>query len=96
MLIDSFWNGNDGQTPRGRVGLFECECGCRQTFFAGYKTRYPRYANRTHRQRAYRARARARIRAADYIRKDQICNAEYWPEVYSEILVEEMSRHRVY
>lgn len=48
---------------RGRVGLFECECGCGQTFFADYKTRQPRYYNKAHRARAYRARARARIYA---------------------------------
>jgi hypothetical protein len=48
---------------RGRVGLFECECGCGKTFFATVKTRYPRYANKTHRARAYRARAYGRAMA---------------------------------
>jgi hypothetical protein len=52
---------------RGRVGLFECECGCGQAFFALIKTRYPRYANKTHRARAYRARAKARIHADAFI-----------------------------
>jgi hypothetical protein len=45
---------------RGRVGLFQCECGCGQTFFATWVTRAPAYANKTHRMRAYRARARER------------------------------------
>jgi len=50
----------DMRNNRGRVGLFYCECGCEQTFFAVWKTRTPRYVNRTHRMRAYRARARER------------------------------------
>lgn len=56
MLITSYTYTEAG----GRVGLFDCECGCGQTFFATIRTRHPRYANHTHRARAYRARARAR------------------------------------
>jgi hypothetical protein len=52
----------------GRVGLFDCECGCGQSFFAPIKTRRPKYANKTHRARAYRARAKARAHADDFIR----------------------------
>ena len=48
---------------RSRVGLFECECGCGQTFFFEFATRHPKYANRTHKMRAYRARARDRAEA---------------------------------
>jgi len=55
------------EEKRGRVGLFECECGCDQSFFAPVKTRYPRYANRTHRARAYRARSRARAEADRWV-----------------------------
>jgi hypothetical protein len=64
-MTEMMWNGSDGQTPRGRVGVFLCECGCGQEFFRSYKTRHPRYANKTHRARAYRARARAMVWAID-------------------------------
>jgi len=37
-----------------------CQCGCGEWFDALYKTSRPKYKNATHRQRAYRARLRAR------------------------------------
>jgi hypothetical protein len=64
MLISTGYNGWEKPgLAEGRVGLFVCECGCGQTFFANYRTRMPRYANKTHRARAYRARSRARAMA---------------------------------
>jgi len=68
MIITTGYNAYDDpktHTKEGRVGVFLCECGCGQTFFANYKTRHPRYANKTHRARAYRARARAMAWAMD-------------------------------
>jgi hypothetical protein len=93
-MISSFYNGQEDGLPPGRVGLFECECGCVQTFFASFRTRHPRYVNKTHRARAYRIRARARIAA----NKDwwETCDGmmEYWPLCYANALSREMERAR--
>jgi len=68
MIISVGYNGySTYKLSEGRVGLFLCECGCGQEFFANYRTRQPRYANKTHRARAYRARARARNYADDFV-----------------------------
>lgn len=40
-----------------------CQCGCGAQFNREYTTRKPRYLNDTHRDRAERARARARVLA---------------------------------
>lgn len=47
---------NPPQKIPAKIGTFRCQCGCGQTFTAGYKTKTPKYLNATHRQRAYRAR----------------------------------------
>ncbi len=93
-MINSFWNGQEGQTPEGRVGLFECECGCGKTFFANFRTRHPRYANKTHRARAYRARARARAHAFDMCRTHHNGSLDFYPEYYASKLSIELSKHR--
>jgi len=89
MIISTGYNGySTDKLKEGRVGLFLCECGCRQQFFANYRTRQPRYANKTHRARAYRARANARIYAdnatammdIDFATKEQI--ASCWQEIF--------------
>jgi hypothetical protein len=70
MVISVGYNGySTDKLAEGRVGLFLCECGCGQEFFANYRTRQPRYSNKTHRARAYRARARARVYADDFINR---------------------------
>jgi len=85
----------NGYTHRqGRVGLFECECGCGQTFFADYTTRQPKYYNKTHRARAYRARARARAYMANYIWTSPMLLAEAWDAMYKAVLRKELSANR--
>jgi hypothetical protein len=64
----------------------ECECGCKMMFIRNYKTRRPRYMNDKHRDRAYRARARARAaawRAVDEVYGGDMaqyaaCYFHYW------------------
>jgi hypothetical protein len=89
MIISIGYNGySTDKLAEGRVGLFLCECGCGQEFFSNYRTRQPRYANKTHRARAYRARARARIYADsttgmmdnDFATNKQISSA--WKEAF--------------
>jgi len=79
---------------RGRVGLFVCECGCGQEFFADYTTRHPKYANKTHRARAYRARARARAYMANYIWSSPMLLAEAWNAMYQGVLRQELEANR--
>lgn len=43
-----------------KVATFVCQCGCGTVFERVYRTRKPRYLNRSHQMRAYRARARER------------------------------------
>ena len=93
-MISSFWNGSEGQTPRGRVGLFECECGCGQTFFSSFRTRHPRYVNKTHRARAYRARAKARIDASEDCMVFYDGDFTFYPELYASHLSRLMAKHR--
>jgi hypothetical protein len=79
---------------RGRVGLFTCECGCMQEFFAEIKTRHPRYENRTHRARAYRARARARSIAWKASGGWQTGTDESFNTYYYDALRDEMAKNR--
>jgi hypothetical protein len=92
MLISMNGSPADG---RGRVGVFMCECGCSQTFFRTIKTRHPKYINKTHRARAYRARARARA-YADYqaLILCDMYEPEDWEEDYAVALQEERFRNR--
>ena len=78
----------------GRVGVFKCECGCGQTFFRTIKTRHPRYANKTHRARAYRARARARVVANENLWEYCGDRMEYYPLCYENALSEELAKNR--
>ena len=41
-----------------KIGVFECQCGCGLVFERMWTTRRPKYFNRTHQMRAYRARKR--------------------------------------
>jgi hypothetical protein len=93
-MISSFYNGQGDGLPRGRVGLFECECGCGQTFFASYKTRYPRYANKTHRARAYRMRTRSRISADLSFARQTNPSIDLWYEAYDTALSKELETMR--
>lgn len=77
----------------GRVGLFQCECGCGQTFFRAIRTRYPRYVNKTHRARAYRARARARAEA-QYLGRTLHFTPDDFRSAYVDALRYELSRNR--
>jgi hypothetical protein len=81
-------------TGWGRVGLFLCECGCGQTFFHIIKTRYPKYYNKTHRARAYRARARVRADMAAMTRTYLILDSDDWNLEYEARLQEERFRNR--
>jgi hypothetical protein len=83
----------DGQVTRSRVGLFECECGCGQEFFAHIKTRHPRYVNKTHRARAYRARSVARAEADRWTRYVG-GNETHWHLSYRANLDAQLSRNR--
>jgi len=94
MLISFDGHPYKGDETKGRVGLFECECGCGQTFFAPVITRYPRYANKTHRARAYRARSRARVIASDNWWRDCDGAMEYYPLCYENALREELAKNR--
>lgn len=71
------------EEKRGRVGLFECECGCGQSFFSLVITRHPRYANKTHRARAYRARARARAYADAACSQNNTWEEDVWNMFFS-------------
>lgn len=59
-----------------------CQCGCGAQFNREYTTRKPRYLNDTHRDRAERARARARVLAW------KLCDTKYdgdlqvYPQLY--------------
>lgn len=44
-----------------RVGTFVCACGCGTVFQREYKTRRPKYLNRSHQMRAYRKRRSCEI-----------------------------------
>jgi hypothetical protein len=55
-----------------KYGWFQCKCGCGHWFSASWKTRKPEYLNKTHRQRAYRARARRRVEAWERARELQL------------------------
>lgn len=81
-MIDGY-PGSVQRNGRGRVGLFECECGCGQVFLSEYKTRRPRYTNKTHRARAYRDRARARAIAYDVCSRAEYAPAELFDEVFA-------------
>jgi len=96
MVISVGYNGYATEKmAEGRVGLFLCECGCGQEFFANYRTRQPRYANKTHRARAYRARAMARAVAFDWWNRDgYYVDGKSYSQVYEEALLENMSRNR--
>ena len=96
MVISVGYNGySTDKLSEGRVGLFLCECGCGQEFFANYRTRQPRYANKTHRARAYRARSRAHALAMDWWNRDgYYVDGKSFSDVYNEELLRLMSRNR--
>jgi len=79
---------------RGRVGLFVCECGCGQEFFADYKTRHPKYYSKTHRARAYRARAKARIEALNFYSQSEYAPTEAYDVAYEAYLEKNLSANR--
>lgn len=89
--FEFFYGSNEGQSVRSRVGvshktgLFYCHCGCGQSFFGTFKTRHPKYANRTHKARAERARARARIEVMELISEGCIAY-EFYQQWYEAIL----------
>jgi hypothetical protein len=90
MLQQLYWSTTTGS----RVGVFLCECGCGLYFTAPVKTRYPKYANKTHRARAYRARARARIAANESWWRDCDGMMEYYPLCYENALRHELAKNR--
>ena len=95
MVISVGYNGYaTDKLAEGRVGLFLCECGCGQEFSANYKTRQPRYANKTHRARAYRARARARAIAFDWWQSDAGFDGPTYSDIYDIALHNELIQNR--
>jgi hypothetical protein len=83
------------------VRISTCGCGCGQTFFFEQKSRPRLYVNKTHRQRAYRARAQALICTEEYIQAgwipfdgDEALKAKRFMSIYNEYLSLFLARNR--